>query len=241
MQTPQAARENAINYLFGKPELFFVSRSMIRGRSSQSKREIKNRRRRCSLTDGATCSKLAIAQRGFCLSRRRLLMERTDGIGVNEEFHLPGESSDTGVLDGVGLCPGGRKCEGDPLLEPPPVAVTRNNQAWEMMLDCGLQRLSQSTHLHEDFDVKDYGHLDLVRRVAFHQHLALVLLSSSSCTSIGDFETKFSPKKSTNRDRWISDWCSRPNLGLFFCFSMPIVSAESTRKITQTACKQISL
>jgi hypothetical protein len=40
----------------------------------------------------------------------------------NLEFHLPGESSDTGVLDGVGLCPGGRKCEGDPLLEPPPVA-----------------------------------------------------------------------------------------------------------------------
>jgi hypothetical protein len=50
-------------------------------------------------------------------------------------------------------------------------------------------------YLHEDFDVKDYGHLDLVRRVAFHQHLALVLLSSSSCTLIVDFETKFSPIK----------------------------------------------
>lgn len=35
---------------------------------------------------------------------------------------VPGDSSDTGVLDGVGLCPGGRKCEGEPLLEPPPVA-----------------------------------------------------------------------------------------------------------------------
>lgn len=33
---------------------------------------------------------------------------------------LPGESSETGVLEGVGLCPGGRKCEGEPLLEPPP-------------------------------------------------------------------------------------------------------------------------
>jgi len=50
------------------------------------------------------------------------------------------------------------------------------------------------TYLHEDFDVKDYGHLDLVRRAAFHQHLALVLLSSSSCTSICDFETKSSPE-----------------------------------------------
>lgn len=36
---------------------------------------------------------------------------------------IPGESSDTGVLDGVGLCPGGRKCGGEPLLEPfPPPA-----------------------------------------------------------------------------------------------------------------------
>lgn len=31
----------------------------------------------------------------------------------------PGDNSETGVLDGVGLCPGGRKFEGDPLLEPP--------------------------------------------------------------------------------------------------------------------------
>lgn len=36
--------------------------------------------------------------------------------------HLPGDNSETGVLDGVGLCPGGRKCDGDPLLEPPPGA-----------------------------------------------------------------------------------------------------------------------
>lgn len=38
--------------------------------------------------------------------------------------HLPGDNSETGVLDGVGLCPGGRKCVGDPLLDPlalPPV------------------------------------------------------------------------------------------------------------------------
>ena len=35
-------------------------------------------------------------------------------------FHLPGDSSETGVLEGVGLCPGGRKCDGDPLFEPPP-------------------------------------------------------------------------------------------------------------------------
>lgn len=39
-------------------------------------------------------------------------------------LNLPGDISETGVLDGVGLCPGGRKCEGDPLLEPPPGAET---------------------------------------------------------------------------------------------------------------------
>jgi hypothetical protein len=49
--------------------------------------------------------------------------------------------------------------------------------------------------------VKDYGHLDLVRRVAFHQHLALVLLSSSSCTSIVDFETKFSPMEEEEEEQ----------------------------------------
>lgn len=38
-------------------------------------------------------------------------------------LNLPGESSETGVLDGDGLCPGGRKCDGEPLLEPPPVAL----------------------------------------------------------------------------------------------------------------------
>lgn len=43
-------------------------------------------------------------------------------IKYNFFINIPGESSDTGVLEGVGLCPGGRKCEGDPLLEPPPVA-----------------------------------------------------------------------------------------------------------------------
>lgn len=47
---------------------------------------------------------------------------------------LPGESSDTGVLDGVGLCPGGRKCEGDPLLDPPP-AVEKNSSVG---LDFGI-------------------------------------------------------------------------------------------------------
>lgn len=36
------------------------------------------------------------------------------------QFYLPGDNSETGVLDGVGLCPGGRKCDGDPLFEPPP-------------------------------------------------------------------------------------------------------------------------
>lgn len=46
-------------------------------------------------------------------------------------FNLPGESSETGVLDGVGLCPGGRKCEGEPLLEPPPAAKVTD--VWEKM------------------------------------------------------------------------------------------------------------
>lgn len=32
--------------------------------------------------------------------------------------YKPGDNSDTGVLDGVGLWPGGRKLEGEPLLEP---------------------------------------------------------------------------------------------------------------------------
>lgn len=58
-------------------------------------------------------------------------------------------------------------------------------------------------YLHEDFDVKDYGHLDLVRRVAFRQHLALVLLSSSSCTWNAGFETKFSPINEI--DRWMEE------------------------------------
>jgi hypothetical protein len=39
--------------------------------------------------------------------------------------NVPGESSETGVLDGVGLCPGGRKCEGDPLFEPPAFCRTK--------------------------------------------------------------------------------------------------------------------
>lgn len=34
---------------------------------------------------------------------------------------LPGDNSETGVLEGVGLCPPGRKWEGEPLLEPLPV------------------------------------------------------------------------------------------------------------------------
>ena len=41
-------------------------------------------------------------------------------FGILKIQNLPGESSETGVLEGVGLCPGGRKCEGDPLFEPPP-------------------------------------------------------------------------------------------------------------------------
>lgn len=88
---------------------------------------------RCSLTDGATCSNFVHA---FVSSDDG--PDRLDDREDNEEFHLPGESSDTGVLDGVGLCPGGRKCEGDPLLEPPPVAAMRNRKAWEMMVNCRL-------------------------------------------------------------------------------------------------------
>lgn len=42
-----------------------------------------------------------------------------DSAPTIESKHSPGDNSDTGVLDGVGLCPGGRKFEGDPLLEPP--------------------------------------------------------------------------------------------------------------------------
>lgn len=34
--------------------------------------------------------------------------------------YLPGDNSETGVLEGVGLCPAGRKWEGEPLLEPLP-------------------------------------------------------------------------------------------------------------------------
>lgn len=112
---------------------------------------------------------------------------------------LPGESSDTGVLDGVGLCPGGRKCEGDPLLDPPP-AVEKFERGVRFRYWIHKTFLA---YLHEDFDVKDYGHLDLVRRVAFRQHLALVLLSSSSCTWNAGFETKFSPINEI--DRWMEE------------------------------------
>lgn len=44
---------------------------------------------------------------------------------LNRRFqwaHIPGDNSDTGVLDGVGLWPGGKKCDGEPLLEPLPGA-----------------------------------------------------------------------------------------------------------------------
>lgn len=37
-------------------------------------------------------------------------------------FSVPGDNSDTGVLDGVGLWPGGKKCDGEPLLDPLPGA-----------------------------------------------------------------------------------------------------------------------
>ena len=43
-------------------------------------------------------------------------------------MYLPGDNSETGVLDGVGLCPGGRKCEGEPLLEPPPVPAEQKKR-----------------------------------------------------------------------------------------------------------------
>ena len=46
-------------------------------------------------------------------------------IGIG---NLPGDNSETGVLDGVGLCPGGRKCDGEPLLEPPPGAEMSEKQ-----------------------------------------------------------------------------------------------------------------
>lgn len=40
------------------------------------------------------------------------------------ELFLPGDNSETGVLDGVGECPGGRKLfDGEPLLEPLPGPV----------------------------------------------------------------------------------------------------------------------
>lgn len=150
-------------------------------------------------------------------------------------FNLPGESSDTGVLDGVGLCPGGRKCEGDPLLEPPPVPLKRKTRS-NYDVNC---QFASVTHLHEDFDVKDYGHLDLVHRVAFRQHLALVLLSSSSYTLIDDFETKFSP---INRDRWKEN---KKLVKLWFCvfYANLFCCSKQIEKMfkAKTACKQISL
>lgn len=44
---------------------------------------------------------------------------------------LPGDNSETGVLEGVGLCPAGRKWEGEPLLEPlpaPPKTFEQNKK-----------------------------------------------------------------------------------------------------------------
>lgn len=48
------------------------------------------------------------------------LFHRACARSMSENKGLPGDNSETGVLDGVGLCPGGRKCDGDPLFEPPP-------------------------------------------------------------------------------------------------------------------------
>ena len=42
--------------------------------------------------------------------------------------NVPGDNSDTGVLDGVGLCPGAKKWEGEPLLEPVPAAPTEREK-----------------------------------------------------------------------------------------------------------------
>lgn len=52
-------------------------------------------------------------------------MVRRDWHAIARELGLsnvPGDNSDTGVLDGVGLWPGGKKCDGEPLLEPVPGA-----------------------------------------------------------------------------------------------------------------------
>jgi hypothetical protein len=52
-------------------------------------------------------------------------------------------------------------------------------------------------YLREDSDVKDYGYLDF-QRVAFRRQV-LEQLSSSSCISSGDFETKFLPRNGTKK------------------------------------------
>lgn len=73
---------------------------------------------------------------------------------MSENKGLPGDNSETGVLDGVGLCPGGRKCDGDPLFEPPP------NLKTNILVKFVNDRALSETYLHEDSDVKDYGFLD---------------------------------------------------------------------------------
>lgn len=119
--------------------------------------------------------------------------------------HLPGDNSDTGVLDGVGLCPGGRKCVGDPLLDPlalPPVEEIKEHVlisllsllhcTAEMVINCDSARSLDETYPSAFAGAVDCASPRSVRILAeVLRRRQAALPSSSSCTWIGDFETKF--------------------------------------------------
>jgi hypothetical protein len=107
----------------------------------------------------------------------------------------PGESSDTGVLDGDGLCPGGRKCDGDPpLLEPPPAPENSESSMKSKLYIFKLSSFINDTYPDACSHAVDCAPQNWDHPTAFHhRHQVLVRLSSSFYTLIDDFETIFLP------------------------------------------------
>lgn len=92
---------------------------------------------------------------------------------------------------------------------------------------------SIETYLNASFDDLDYENLDFVNLTAFHryhQHSVLELLSSSSCISIVDFETKFSPAEEqveNKRDESRAAWPVEHFQSLIFFFLRFIVEPKT--------------
>lgn len=111
--------------------------------------------------------------------------------------YKPGDNSDTGVLEGVGLWP---ICNMNKSTTTKKLWI--NTSYWILPIECRLiiERNGHCwpTYLDALIGGLDYGRLDFVCLMAYQlcfrfRRLALVQLSSFSCTWNGDFETKFSP------------------------------------------------